>query len=74
MHCRGGRGRRSAAAATIQSGPRSPPRARVSASALVEGKRVMGRQTITRRHRRGRKPHQNSEWAAALATPTSGPG
>ncbi len=36
--------------------------------------RVMGRQTITRRRSRRGKLHQNSEWAAALATLTSGPG
>ena len=36
--------------------------------------RFMGCQPIARRHRRGVKLHQNSEWAAALATPTNGPG
>ena len=34
----------------------------------------MARQAIACRSRRGIKLHQNSEWAAALATPTSGPG
>src|SRR5271156_1637576 len=37
-------------------------------------KRLMGCQPIARRYRRGVKLHQNSEWAAALATPTNGPG
>ena len=73
---RAGRGRRSARAPTIQSGPRSPARARASASALVEPIVVVARRAATpAAAARGIELHrQNSDFAAAAAASTSGAG
>jgi hypothetical protein len=57
-----------------------PERAAVAAACQRQGFRVgrgqglMRKQAMTGRRRRRMELHQNSEWAAALATPISGPG
>ena len=59
---------------------RNPQRTALAATRKLQCFRVgraqglLGCQPITCGSRRGIKLHQNSEWAAALATPTSGPG
>jgi hypothetical protein len=59
---------------------RDPERAALAAACrrqcfgVGRSERLVRRQANARRNRRGMKPHQNSEWAAALATPTSGAG
>ena len=62
---------------TNHVGPRSPSRARAMASALVEPVLVEGGETVARRCGLGteRESHPgNSDFAAVVATLTSGPG